>query len=91
MEVERQPGPGEFESDGEEEVNLCLDCRSHPAVPGEVESGEGQCETPDVAGLAAGAAELDTVQAVERLGRLPDNFLVHSNNSKLRAEPTSTP
>ena len=82
MEVERQPGPGEFESDGEEEVNLCLDCRSHPAVPGEVESGEGQCETPDVAGLAAGAAELDTVQAVESLGRLPDHFLVEPANIK---------
>ena len=82
LEVERQPGPGEFESDGEEEVNLCLDCRSHPAVPGEVESGEGQCETPDVAGLAAGAAELDTVQAVESLGRLPDNFPVEPANIK---------
>ena len=82
LEVERQPRPGEFESDGEEEVNLCLDCRSHPAVPGEVESGEGQCETPDVAGLAAGAAELDTVQAVESLGRLPDNFLVDPANIK---------
>ena len=85
LEVERQPGPGQFESDGQEEGDLRLDCRSAEAVPGEVESSQSQGETPHVAALAGGAggaAQLDTVEAVEGLGRLPDNFFVEPENIK---------
>ena len=76
LEVERQPGPGQFESDGEEEVNLGLDCRpgQTSGVPGEVESCQSQSQTSEVAALRAGAAELDGVEPVESLGRLPDHF-----------------
>ena len=84
-EVEREPGPGQFESDGEEEGDLRLDCRSTEAVPGEVESSQSQGQTPHVAALpggAGGAAELDTVEAVEGLGRLPGNFFVEPENIK---------
>ena len=60
LKVEGQLRQGEFEPDGEEEVDLRLDRRPGEScqVPGEVESCQSQGQTSQVGGLRPGTAEL---------------------------------
>ena len=66
--------PGELESDGEHEIDLRHDPGLDVGVSGEVEGGECQRQTLDIADIVGGGEY--AVQAVICLCRLPKYLLV---------------